>query len=196
LNTGDSSKVIKSKTCSGEDMLIYPSLLKYDNSKKQPYVSLIDRLCAFLKQDDAVLFACGYSFGDDHINERIISSICQSTTSHVFGLLYDEKIENGTRSYCLDDPNSNIYRLASKYPRLSIYGMNSAIIGGQYGKWRLTREPDKQDYRDINRFFDESAPLPVEDNGRHKGNEKWTGDGLLWLPDFSRFVDFLKSVIC
>ena len=52
-------------------MLIYPSILKYADSKKQPYASFMDRLNLFLKQDDAVLFVCGYSFGDEHINERI-----------------------------------------------------------------------------------------------------------------------------
>ena len=41
-------------------------------------MGLIDRLCAFLQQDDAVLFTCGYSFGDNHINERIVTSLrCQ-----------------------------------------------------------------------------------------------------------------------
>ena len=55
--------------------LIYPSHLKYNSSKKQPYVGLIDRLCSFLQQDDAVLITCGYTFGDNHINERIVTSL-------------------------------------------------------------------------------------------------------------------------
>ena len=63
--------VIRNNNATAESILIYPSHLKYNTTKKQPYVGLIDRLCAFLQQDDAVLFTCGYSFGDNHINERI-----------------------------------------------------------------------------------------------------------------------------
>lgn len=38
-----------------EDILIYPSTLKYKESKKQPFESLLDRLSNFLKQDDIIL---------------------------------------------------------------------------------------------------------------------------------------------
>jgi len=51
--------VIKDKSASAEDLMIFPSYLKYSNCKKQPYVGLIDRLCTFLQQDDAVLITCG-----------------------------------------------------------------------------------------------------------------------------------------
>jgi hypothetical protein len=56
----ESDKAVIRKQGAPEDsILIYPSHLKYNSSKKQPYVGLIDRLCAFLQQDDAVLFTCG-----------------------------------------------------------------------------------------------------------------------------------------
>lgn len=81
-----------------DDLLIYPSSLKYSNSKKLPYSAFMDRLNLFLKQDDAVLFVCGYSFGDEHINERIMSALKTDTTAHVFVLNYDimwEKNDKG-----------------------------------------------------------------------------------------------------
>ncbi len=69
---GTEGKIIR-KSLSGrtdlenKDILIYPSITKYEHSKKMPYTALLDRLCNFLKQEDTVLFVCGYSFGDDHI---------------------------------------------------------------------------------------------------------------------------------
>ena len=80
-----------------DDLLIYPSSLKYSNSKKMPYSAFMDRLNLFLKQDDAVLFVCGYSFGDEHINERIISALKTDTTAHVFVLNYDIKLETNDK---------------------------------------------------------------------------------------------------
>jgi hypothetical protein len=73
-----------------KDILIYPSSLKYKDSKKQPYESLMDRLSNFLKQDDTILITCGYSWGDEHINERIISALKTNTSSHVIGLIFDK----------------------------------------------------------------------------------------------------------
>jgi SIR2-like domain len=73
-----------------DDFLIYPSSLKYKDSKKQPYESLLDRLSNFLKADDSILITCGYSWGDEHINARIVSSLKTQTTSHVIGLIYDD----------------------------------------------------------------------------------------------------------
>ncbi|MFN5579697.1 MAG: SIR2 family NAD-dependent protein deacylase, partial [Akkermansiaceae bacterium] len=90
----DTDKAVIRKQSAPEDsddsILIYPSHLKYNTSKKQPYVGLIDRLCAFLQQDDAVLFTCGYSFGDDHINERLVTSLRRGANSHVIAMYYDE----------------------------------------------------------------------------------------------------------
>ena len=72
--------VVRKPSAPAESILIYPSHLKYNTSKKQPYVGLIDRLCTFLQQDDAVLIICGYSFGDNHINERIATSLRRGVT--------------------------------------------------------------------------------------------------------------------
>lgn len=57
----------------------------------------MNRLNLFLKQDDAVLFVCGYSFGDEHINERIMSALKTDTIAHVFVLNYDVKLETNDK---------------------------------------------------------------------------------------------------
>jgi hypothetical protein len=82
VGAGSRRKIIR-KGSDSEDLLIYPSSLKYSNSKKMPYAAFMDRLNDFLKQDDSVLFVCGYSFGDEHINERIFSALNTNSTSQV-----------------------------------------------------------------------------------------------------------------
>lgn len=49
--------------------LIHPSHLKYDESRRMPYLALIDRLRTFLRSKNGILVTCGYSFRDQHINE-------------------------------------------------------------------------------------------------------------------------------
>jgi len=121
------------------NIMVYPSFLKYDNSKKQPYVSFIDRLSNFIKRDDGVLFVCGYSFGDYHINDVIINAIEKSDTSHIVVFFYD-KIERDGEPFYLLDEDCEIRTIAMSNKKISVYGMNSAIIGGKYGIWKL-KEP-------------------------------------------------------
>lgn len=191
----ESKKVIRS--CSDEkDILIYPSILKYANSKKQPYVALMDRLTNFLKQPDSVLFVCGYSFGDEHINERIMTALRTGTTAHVFVLFYDINWEDNKKSYSLTE-ESFLAKLAKENSKLSVLGCRNAILGCQYGRWKLKREPDKDDTINVNLYFDEDAPANINDKiGEEKqGKEVWTGEGEFMLTDFSKFVSFLQSMI-
>lgn len=55
----------------GLKRVIHPSHLKYEESRRMPYLAMIDRLRAFLKQPTATLVICGYSFRDQHLNEVI-----------------------------------------------------------------------------------------------------------------------------
>lgn len=179
-----------------EDFIIYPSSLKYDQSRKQPYLALSDRLSKFLKQPDSILITCGYSFGDAHINERIINSLNQNGSSHVFALFYDLYYEDTERCYSLLE-DSIVARLAKEQTKLSIFGKKFAVIGGKYGQWRLKREPDKEDTINVNEYFDEDAPISEDDKAGEEvlGKELWTGEGELTIPDFAAFVRFLQSMM-
>lgn len=174
------------------DILIYPSSLKYKDSKKQPYESLMDRLSNFLKQDDTILFTCGYSWGDEHINERIISALKTNTGAHVIGLLYDKHKEpaGSTFKYHLEDKNG-IARIALNNPKISLYGYRHAVIGCKQGQWKLKSEPDNADTVQVNLYYDEDGPEidPIT------SAETWTGYGDFILPDFSRLVNFLDQMI-
>jgi hypothetical protein len=186
------SKKVCRKNASQNHILIYPSTLKYSDSKKQPYISFLDRLNNFLKQDDAVLITCGYSFGDEHINERIITALNTNKSSHVYALYYDKYNQNG---YYLSE-DSFLSDIAKKTNKLSVYGCRSAVINCQYGKWKLKTEPSKSDTLTIDLFFDEDGfDSEKEKNVEKTGEEIWNGEGQLILPDFSKFAIFLKSMI-
>lgn len=171
------------------DILIYPSSLKYKDSKKQPYESLLDRLSNFIKQDDTILITCGYSWGDEHINSRIISALKTNTTSHVIGLLYD-KYDKITRE-------SAVSKLGIDNSKISFYGSRSAVIGCQYGEWILKSEPTKEDTINVNLYFDEDAPEnpDIQMNTETVGGEIWTGKGEFILPDFGELTKFLNKMI-
>lgn len=172
-----------------DDILIYPSTLKYKESKKQPYESLMDRLSNFLKQDDAILITCGYSWGDEHINSRIISALKTNTTSHVIGLIFDK--------YDKIDDKSNVSKIGLDNPKVSIYASRSAVIGCNYGEWKLKSEPSKDDTVNLNLYFDEDGAIDSneETNKETKGEEVWTGKGEFILPDFGKLVTFLNSMV-
>jgi hypothetical protein len=155
-----------------EDILIYPSNLKYKDSKKQPYEGLLDRLSNFIKQDDSILITCGYSWGDEHINSRIISALKTNTTSHVIALIFDK--------YDLIKPESNVSKIGNDNSKISIYGSKSAIIGCKFGNWKLKSKPSLDD---LSLYFNEDE------------DEEWTGNGEFLLSDFGKLSIFLNSMI-
>ncbi|MEJ0086679.1 MAG: SIR2 family protein [Pseudomonadota bacterium] len=186
--------VIRKGKVDDDSILIYPSHLKYSTSKKQPYVGLIDRLCSFLQQDDAVLITCGYSFGDEHINERILTSLRRSSSSHVVALYFDE---SGTpRTYALVDPENSVRKMAERDTagRLSVYGRRHAVIGGKFGEWRLGDEPSVFETSRIDAYFDEDAAQPIAASASGIGDERWAGTGRFLLPDFGKLSAFLNDM--
>jgi hypothetical protein len=186
-----------SKDTDAAATLIYPSHLKYNSSKKQPYVGLIDRLCTFLQQDDAVLVTCGYSFGDGHINERIVTSLRRGANSHVVALYYDEMWDaKGNCSYGLEDENNLVRALATQETggKMSVYGRHHAVIGGKFGAWRLRDEPKKNESTRIDLYFDEDAAALSSAEGEQQGNELWKGTGTFLLPDFRKLTTFLDDL--
>ena len=111
--------------------LILPSLLKYDESRKQPYVAILDRLRRVLSdREDAILVTAGYSFGDQHVNEVIFEALAANPRLHVFAL-------------CFGDPPaaSQLVIAAKRRSNLLVYGRAGAIVGSRQGSWLLA-DPD------------------------------------------------------
>lgn len=170
----ESEKILRVSP-SDDDILIYPSTLKYKDSKKQPYESLLDRLSNFLKQDDSILITCGYSWGDEHINSRIVSALKTNSTSHVVGLIFDKF-----------DPiafESKVTKIGLENSKLSLYGSKSAVIGCNFGAWMFKNKPSEDESSDLYFTFD-------QDN-----QNEFTGLGEFILPDFGKLVTFLNSMV-
>lgn len=120
-----------SKGVAGSPELIYPSKLKYDQSRKMPFLAMSDRLTYFLLKPHAVLFVCGYSFGDDHINDTIINALKVNQSANVVALMYG-KMKKDTAG-TLVAPEA--VKMALERPNLSVWHDEEAVIGAQRREW-------------------------------------------------------------
>lgn len=124
----DGKNVVRSdEKTDKQSYLIYPSHLKYDQSRKMPYLAMLDRLKAFLLNPSAMLFICGYSFADEHINDIICRSLETNPTAQVFAFVFgglDEEKYTLGRKCALSTPN------------LSMLAFDKGIIGRNMGEWQ------------------------------------------------------------
>lgn len=104
--------------------LIYPSHLKYDQSRRLPYLALLDKLRAFLRQPSAVLVTSGFSFRDEHINEVVGQALRANPTASVQALLYGSL-----------DPYHEAVALATRTPNLSALAEDEAVVGAKRDAW-------------------------------------------------------------
>lgn len=107
--------------------LIYPSHLKYDESRKMPYLALIDKLSGFLKSDPSLLIVCGYSFSDDHLNYCMLNALKSNPTANIIALLHGP-LSKYTKAIALAE---------NKRHNLSLWAFDEAIIGAVRGKWEI-----------------------------------------------------------
>jgi hypothetical protein len=113
----------------GNRQMIYPSHLKYDQSRRMPYLAMLDRLREFLARGQAVLVTCGYSFADQHLNEVILHGLRSNPTAICFGLLY------GARSGYAD-----ALLKAQMHPNLSLLAADGAVLGTVDQNWRTDEQ--------------------------------------------------------
>lgn len=113
------------KSAAGERQMIYPSHLKYDQSRRMPYLAMLDRLRSFLARGQAILVTTGYSFLDQHLNEVILHGLRSNPTAVCFGLLF------GARSNY-----AGVLDKAKMHPNLSLLAADGAVLGTVDGDWR------------------------------------------------------------
>lgn len=104
--------------------LVYPSHLKYDQSRRLPYLAMMDRLKAFLRKPGAVLVTCGFSFRDQHINEVLDQSLRSNPTATVQGLLHGSL-----------DEYEDAVGLATNLPNLILLARDAAVVGTISAPW-------------------------------------------------------------
>jgi len=127
---GDSRVVRTDSEGSGE--LILPSAQKYDESRKQPYIAMLDRFRDVLNvQEDGILVAIGYSFSDQHINEVIFDALSHNPRLHLFALMYED-IEVA----------SQLHQVATRRRNIVAYGARNAVVGGVLANWTSKLDAD------------------------------------------------------
>lgn len=147
--------------------LIFPSHLKYDQSRKMPYLAMLDRLQSFILKKSSLLLICGYSFGDEHINDVISRSLQSNATAMSFAFMYGD---------INDSKYNNARACAYSTVNLSLIGQNEAIIGRRLGSWNFEKIDELQQYPDI--FNHDKAGAPSS----------------LKLGDFSSFTKMLSRI--
>jgi hypothetical protein len=108
----DNGGVMRRDTAKGIDRrLIHPSHLKYDESRRMPYLALFDRLRTFLRSSNAVLITCGYSFRDQHLNEVFREGLERNAGAAIFGLLHGN-LDRSEKALDIAEREGNLLLLA------------------------------------------------------------------------------------
>lgn len=181
LNWYQTDKAVHRSTGSNiqsqESHLIYPSHLKYDQSRKMPYLALIDHLTNFIKREPTMLLTTGYSFNDDHINDAILNGLIANPTSIVIALLYGK----------LSDYPKAI-EIAERRPNISLWAFDEALIGTKRGIWK----PSDLHFEKEDNIADVVVRKELDNS---EGSENKLISWSLKLGDFAKLGDFLIELI-
>jgi len=159
--------------------LIYPSHLKYEESRKMPYLALIDQLNRFLRQSNSLLVISGYSFNDQHLNDTIVSAIKSNPNTMVIALMYDTLVLKEGEHMVERYPHA--MSIAKDRSNLAIWGFDEAIIGTTRGKWKINVD----NYDETDNLAECIVKKKIEENVMD----------YLTLGNFSKLGDFLQSLI-
>jgi len=107
-------------------LLIHPSHRKYDESRRMPYLVMIDRLKGFLRNEKqpVALFVIGHSFRDEHLNATIVESLRANPSAACFAFQYEDLSVYAAAA-----------TLAKSDANLTILGRDAAIIRRREAKW-------------------------------------------------------------
>jgi hypothetical protein len=169
---GGRARVVRTQpNNSGE--LILPSHWKYDESRKMPYRALMDRLSRFLDRDQSLIITIGYSFRDEHINDRLLTALEKRPLASVIVACFDPLLED-----------SNIVKLARDRPNLLIVGPDSCTVAGRYRKWDFDGYGEEGDLTVFQGCIKSDAPAP----------EGVPPNRYVTLGDFRCFAQFLADM--
>lgn len=132
----------------GDNALIYPEQLKYDQIQKLPYTAFFERFKAFMKTPDTLLITSGFSFEDAHIASLVDEALAQNPGFSVFALQFEP----------LDAKPSAIKNIALRRSNMSIYAPNGAVINCTEGIWR-TGDPLNKEWLEIRKSFWKVDPV-------------------------------------
>ncbi|TXF99130.1 SIR2 family protein [Massilia arenae] len=127
VNGAKVSRVVRvTREAAQGKVMIYPSHLKYDQSRRMPYLAMLDRLRAFFHGKDAPrLIVCGYSFLDDHLNEVLLDGLRGNRNAQCFALMYSDLLQH-----------ERAVSYAKKQSNLTVLAWDGAVVGTRVGQYR------------------------------------------------------------
>lgn len=108
----------------GESLAIYPSLQKYEESRRLPFVVLADRLRRALAVPETTCIVSGYSFGDQHINDLYYDAAQFYPASEIVVL-------------CFSDIPNELADRAKTLQNLTVFSPLRAVIGAKEDDWQI-----------------------------------------------------------
>lgn len=115
----------------GDELMIYPSKQKYDESRRLPFLVFQDRLRKFLSNGETLLVISGYSFGDDHLNEIIFQALRANKRLAITALMYGNQ-KKGEEKRTTD---IKVLNFGIDHPNFTVIGPDKACIGGVVAEW-------------------------------------------------------------
>ncbi len=175
-------------TSAGDELLIHPSHLKYDESRRMPYLVMIDRLKAFLRNRKlpVVLLVLGHSFSDDHLNATLLEGLKANPNAACYALQF------GNLS---DYPTA--VRLARLETNLSLLAKDGAVISRRRGSWLAQPTTDRAALDTAFEFLEpaNNHGIGVADESDIRNEDPDAPRACQFLlGDFQRFGDFLDKV--
>ncbi len=167
IHRGQSSDTLSA----GKRRVIYPSHLKYDESRRMPYLCMIDRLRYFFKNIAPVIITCGFSFGDQHLNEILVQGLQGNPSAAVFALLHGDLSRY-----------PQIVTLAENRINLNVLAKDQGMIGSRAAAW--TQGKDSRSCTDTTAIRWVTDPV----NATLKNAQ-------FLLGDFGNFALFAKELI-
>jgi hypothetical protein len=182
-----SKRVVRTEDCEdGDELLIHPSHMKYDESRRMPYLVMIDRLRNFIRNRDrpVALIVSGYSYRDQHLNEAIVESLKYNSSAACFSFQYGN----------LSDYDGGI-ALAQQNANLSLLAADGAVIRRREGAWVATPTTEMAGLKGV---FEPVAP---QADAVAKGEEATPGSRdepqpcTFKLGDFKELGAFLEQFV-
>ena len=143
----------------GGTVMIYPQATKYLNTQRDPFSKLFQRFRHRLTHDvDQVLLICGYSFGDEHINDEIEIALAAPRSQLTVVAFADEprrKLPEKLQSWRTQDPWRNRVFVASPH------GLYQGTSGPFFTATEGSR--DWWTFSGVTQLFSEGMPKDILD---------------------------------
>lgn len=123
IGGGDAWRMIRVGGPQSGASAIYPSDEKYEESRRVPFVVLMDRFRRALVEPETITLVSGYSFGDAHLNEMLFDAAYRHPRSEVLAL-------------CFGELPAVLIDRASTTRNLVVLGPTEAIVDGYRAAWR------------------------------------------------------------